>query len=118
MRYQNWDVLVFPEQSKIPLQEFKTSCQVIQDPGIFDLVTIFRNRKLTRFTESLNSQTNPLLLPTVTSFIPGLQAGVAFRVSLHCWQNPEISRYVHNLKRLNDTIIFEVRLFVDGRLVG
>ncbi|TVY40980.1 hypothetical protein LOCC1_G003560 [Lachnellula occidentalis] len=27
MRYQNWDVLVFPDQSKIPLQEFKAACQ-------------------------------------------------------------------------------------------
>lgn len=37
MRYQNWDVLVFPglpEQCKIPLQEFKTSCTVIQDSGL------------------------------------------------------------------------------------
>lgn len=33
MRYQNWDVLLFPDQSKIPQQEFKTACQVIQDHG-------------------------------------------------------------------------------------
>jgi hypothetical protein len=33
MRYQDWDVLVFPDLSKIPLQEFKTTCQVIQDTG-------------------------------------------------------------------------------------
>ncbi len=33
MRYQNWDVLIFPDLSKIPFQEFKTSCSVIQDPG-------------------------------------------------------------------------------------
>lgn len=33
MRYQNWDVLLFPDQFKVPLQEFKTTCQVIQDPG-------------------------------------------------------------------------------------
>jgi hypothetical protein len=33
MRYQNWDVLLFPDLSKIPFQEFKTSCSVIQDPG-------------------------------------------------------------------------------------
>jgi hypothetical protein len=36
MRYQNWDVLVFPanpDQSKIPVQEFKTACTVVQDPG-------------------------------------------------------------------------------------
>ena len=35
MRYQNWDVLIFPllEDSKTPLQEFGTSCTVNQDPG-------------------------------------------------------------------------------------
>jgi hypothetical protein len=33
MRYQNWDVLLFPDLSKIPFQEFKTSCSVVQDPG-------------------------------------------------------------------------------------
>lgn len=35
MRYQNWDVLIFPlvEDSKTPLQEFGTACTVNQDPG-------------------------------------------------------------------------------------
>ncbi len=35
MRYMNWDVLVFPEagDTKTPLQEFSTTCTVIQDPG-------------------------------------------------------------------------------------
>ena len=35
MRYQNWDVLVFPllGDSKTPLQEFGTACTVNQDPG-------------------------------------------------------------------------------------
>ncbi|KAH7417327.1 hypothetical protein BKA64DRAFT_297498 [Cadophora sp. MPI-SDFR-AT-0126] len=100
MRYQNWDVLLFPDQYKVPLQEFKTSCQVIQDP------------------ESHNLQSNPLLLPTVTSFIPGLPAGAAFRVSIHCWQNPEISRYIQTLKKPSDVVTFEARLFIDGRLAG
>lgn len=35
MRYTNWDVLLFPEGSKVPLQEFKTSCYVTEDPGMF-----------------------------------------------------------------------------------
>ncbi|KAE9381698.1 hypothetical protein N431DRAFT_539284 [Stipitochalara longipes BDJ] len=100
MRYQNWDVLLFPDLSKIPLQEFKTSCSVIQDP------------------ECHNLQTNPLLLPTVTSFVPGLPAGAAFRVSIHCWQNPEVSRYIQNLKKTSDNIVFEARLFIDGRIAG
>ena len=33
MRYTNWDVLLFPEGSKVPLQEFQTSCYVTEDPG-------------------------------------------------------------------------------------
>ncbi|EPE27714.1 hypothetical protein GLAREA_04505 [Glarea lozoyensis ATCC 20868] len=100
MRYQNWDVLVFPDQSKIPLQEFKTACQVIQDP------------------ESHSSQTNPLLLPTVTSFIPALPAGANFRVSIHSWHNPDISRYIQTLKKSTDNVVFEARVFVDGRIAG
>ncbi|TVY90248.1 hypothetical protein LAWI1_G002499 [Lachnellula willkommii] len=87
MRYQNWDVLVFPDQSKIPLQEFKAACQVIQDQ------------------ESHLSQINPHLLPTVTSFIPGLPAGSPFRISIHSWQNPEISRYVTSLQKPLDHVI-------------
>ncbi|XMA14471.1 hypothetical protein WAI453_007262 [Rhynchosporium graminicola] len=65
MRYQNWDVLLFADQFKVPLQEFKTSCQVIQDPELH------------------NMQLNPLLLPTVTSFIPGLPAGSPFHLDKH-----------------------------------
>lgn len=33
MRYENWDVLLFPETSKVPLQEFKTQCFVTKDTG-------------------------------------------------------------------------------------
>ena len=35
MRYQNWDVLIFPlvGETKTPLQEFGTGCTVNQDPG-------------------------------------------------------------------------------------
>lgn len=32
MRYLNWDVLLFPAESKVPLQEFKSGCYVVQDP--------------------------------------------------------------------------------------
>jgi hypothetical protein len=28
MRYQNWDVLIFPGDSNVPLQEFNTTCHV------------------------------------------------------------------------------------------
>ena len=34
MRYLNWDVLIFSEagDSTAPLQEFRTSCGVVQNP--------------------------------------------------------------------------------------
>jgi hypothetical protein len=127
MRYQNWDVLLFPELSKIPLQEFKTSCSVIQDPGSWRHTTIICLSRyflenwmmaLTKGIECHTLQTNPLLLPTVTSFIPGLLTGAAFRASIHCWQNPVVSRYIQNLKKPSDNIIFEARLFIDGRMAG
>lgn len=33
MRYEDWDLLIFPQDSKVPLQEFKTQCHVVHDPG-------------------------------------------------------------------------------------
>lgn len=74
--------------------------------------------KLTRCIESHSLQNNPFLLPTVTSFIPGLPAGTAFRISIHSWQNPEISRYTQSLSKPSDVSIFEARLLVDGRVTG
>lgn len=58
------------------------------------------------------------MLPTVTSFIPGLRAGAPFRVSIHCWQNPEVSRVLKDLKKGTDTVLFEARLFIDGRMTA
>lgn len=34
MRYQDWDVILFPGESNIPFQEFRTSCLCTQDPGM------------------------------------------------------------------------------------
>lgn len=34
MRYQDWDVILFPESSNIPFQEFRTACFCAQDPGM------------------------------------------------------------------------------------
>jgi hypothetical protein len=33
MRYENWDVILFPRDSHIPIQEFKTSCFVTYNEG-------------------------------------------------------------------------------------
>ena len=34
MRYEDWDILLFPAGSRVPFKEFKTVCHVIQDPGM------------------------------------------------------------------------------------
>ena len=33
MRYEYWDVILFPAESHIPIQEFKTACYVSQGQG-------------------------------------------------------------------------------------
>jgi hypothetical protein len=119
MRYQDWDVLVFPELSKIPLQEFKTSCQVIQDPGKYIFPNLMAKHGLIMLQiEAHSLQVNTHLLPTVTSFIPGLPTGAGFRISIHSWRNPVCSRYIESLKKPGDAVVFEARLFIDGRMAG
>ena len=31
MRYDDWDVILFPKESHVPIQEFKTACYVAPD---------------------------------------------------------------------------------------
>lgn len=31
MRYQHWDVLLFPDSSRVPVQEFDTKCHLLHD---------------------------------------------------------------------------------------
>lgn len=100
MRYLDWDVLVFPEACKVPSQEFQTSCAVFPDP------------------EPHVKQTTQHYLPIVHSFIPGLPAGTGFRISIHSWRDPMGSKYIETLKRPGDTLTFEARVFIDGRLAG
>lgn len=70
-------------------------------------------------TEVHYSQSTALLLPTVTCFVPSLAAGEPFRISIHSWQNPEASRYIHQISsRHAEHVMFEARVFVDGQVAG
>lgn len=31
MRYDNWDVILFPQESAVPIQEFRTACYTTYD---------------------------------------------------------------------------------------
>lgn len=33
MRYEDWDILLFPRDCKVPFKEFKVACSVVHDIG-------------------------------------------------------------------------------------
>ncbi|XEV06011.1 hypothetical protein FSHL1_011298 [Fusarium sambucinum] len=107
MRYKDWDVLLFEQNSPTPLQEFKVACHVVHDTG----------KSMSRLTfdpkngvESLNPQA--LGVPTVTCFVPSLEPGTPFHISIHLWKKPQNDQVAD---KGHSTI--NARLFIDGNLV-
>ncbi|KAI0385966.1 hypothetical protein F5Y04DRAFT_245145 [Hypomontagnella monticulosa] len=99
MRFEDWDVLLFARDSKVPVKEFKTNCHVVHDNEF-------------AFTHGSHG------LPTMTCFIPGLPPGVPFNISLHSWKTPDVSQFTKNYSKHTDLVKFEARVFIDGRLVA
>jgi hypothetical protein len=56
------------------------------------------------------------LLPIVTSFIGSLLQGEAFRISIHSWERPKPSKALESLMQLDDNVVFEARVYLDGAL--
>lgn len=61
---------------------------------------------------------NQRQLPIVTCFVPSLSHGSPFRVSLHSWDEPEVSRATQALTSPEDCIFFEARVLLDGVYTG
>lgn len=40
MRYEDWDVLLFPQGNKVPMREFKVGCHVVPDTGKSSKTTV------------------------------------------------------------------------------
>ncbi|KAE8349039.1 hypothetical protein BDV28DRAFT_163916 [Aspergillus coremiiformis] len=114
MRYENWDVLLFPENSKVPIQEFKTQCFVIKDKGS----PYLHSPALVNPASYCLPQGNMGLLPVLTTFIPSISPNTQFRVSVHCWERPRPSRLMESLLQPDDALLFEVRIFIDGLFVS
>ncbi|KAI5279113.1 hypothetical protein KEM52_004512 [Ascosphaera acerosa] len=115
MRYEDWDVIIFPEGSKVPIQEFKTQCFVTKDaPGAAYLQTHPYLHPSAFHMPTPVSHASLGQTPCLTTFIPGLEAGSAFRASVHNWTKPRPSRMTEGLMRPDDTVLFEVRVFIDG----
>ncbi|KAI9682179.1 MAG: hypothetical protein M1817_000233 [Caeruleum heppii] len=113
MRYQDWDVLLFAEGAKAPLQEFKTACHVVQDPESAQLQDQVRHH----FPFPID-YVIPIQLPTVAGFIANLAAGHPFRVSVHHWAKPRPSPAVKELTTTSDVVLWEARVLIDGRCVA
>ncbi|KAL6872955.1 hypothetical protein J3F83DRAFT_731554 [Trichoderma novae-zelandiae] len=99
MRFEDWDILLFPRDCKVPVKEFKVACHVIHDA-------------------ELTSPHGSFGLPTVCCFIPSLPAGAPFQVSIHSWNSPTVSQFTKCYSKHGDDANFEARVFIDGQLVA
>ncbi|KAK0666999.1 hypothetical protein QBC41DRAFT_324855 [Cercophora samala] len=101
MRYDDWDVILFPtgRDAKIPFKEFKVACHAIPDV------------ELSHIHGSAG-------MPVMTCFVPSLPAGSPFQISLHCWRNPEISQFTRTYSKHIELVKYEARILLDGRLVA
>ncbi|KAI3323476.1 hypothetical protein HD806DRAFT_544219 [Xylariaceae sp. AK1471] len=97
MRFEEWDVLLFPKDSKVPMKEFKTNCHVCSE-----------------FAYNHGS----FGLPTMTCFMPGLPPGTPFNISLHSWKTPDVSQFTRNYSNHPELVKFEARVLIDGRLAA
>lgn len=44
--------------------------------------------------------------------------GTPFRVSIHSWNAPVVSKFTNSYSKFPENVKFEARLFIDGRLVA
>lgn len=105
MRYDDWDVILFPtgRDAKIPFKEFKVACHAIPDVELSHIH---------------GSAGMSVMMPVMTCFVPSLPAGSSFQISLHCWRNPEISQFTRTYSKHMELVKYEARILLDGRLVA
>ncbi|KAH1451906.1 hypothetical protein KXX13_003237 [Aspergillus fumigatus] len=115
MRYENWDVLLFPESSKVPIQEFRTQCFVTQE----EVETPYINSAaIVNSGSYFMPRASVVQLPVLTTFIPSLPQNTPFRVSVHSWDKPRSSLLMESLMQPDDALLFEIRIFIDGLCVS
>lgn len=114
MRYENWDVLLFPEGSRIPLHEFKTQCYVTKDTGS----PYLQNPTILGPSPHFRTQASYGQTPVLTTFVPSLPRENPFRISIHRWEKPQPSRLIESIMQPDDVLLFEARVFIDGVCVA
>ncbi|KAJ5300517.1 Apoptosis-inducing factor 1 [Penicillium atrosanguineum] len=112
MRYENWDVLIFPEGTKVPVQEFKTQCFVIRETESSYLQNVSTGHSY------YPVQGNYGQLPVLTTFIPSMTKDSPYRFSIHSWEKPRPSRLIEGMMQPDDLLMYEARVFVDQQCVA
>ncbi|KAF2638362.1 hypothetical protein P280DRAFT_509100 [Massarina eburnea CBS 473.64] len=93
MRYDNWDVILFPRDSLVPIQEFRTACYASPD-------------------------INGRRLPTLGCYISSLAASTPFRISVHSWAAPaKPSPIIESRRKPNQRVVYTAQVVVDGTRV-
>ncbi|KAJ9609010.1 hypothetical protein H2200_006781 [Cladophialophora chaetospira] len=110
MRYQNWDVLLFPGDSRTPIQEYDTKCFVLEQN-----VGATGDAAADKHSSSFESMR---LVPILTSFVASLERGAPFRISIHSWDKPKPSQLLRSYKTPDELTMFEARVYMDGILVA
>ncbi|KAF1356022.1 hypothetical protein EJ07DRAFT_130358 [Lizonia empirigonia] len=89
MRYDNWDIILFPEDSNIPIQEYKTACYFSHDEAGHEL-------------------------PTLRTYIGSLKPDTPFRISVHHWGVPKPSPLIQEAqRRAGKRMTFTVQVIID-----
>lgn len=101
MRYQEWDVLLFPageqEATHVPLKEFRTTCHV----------------------EAHQENSNHLYTtPLLTTFVPCLQRGAPFQISIHSWMETASVIAASTDTGFKPRELWQVNVVIDGICVA
>lgn len=126
MRYQNWDVLLFPGNSRIPIQEYNTACHVLfEQGGQVDRCTVLSSQIPGQLAASkwappedpfVTKYESMSKTPILTCFVSSLPAGTSFRISIHSWDQPTPSTILKSRKAEDEPVAFQTRVYVDGSL--
>ena len=112
MRYQNWDIILFPlapdnfGNGHVPVQEFETRCYVEHTNFVY------LHQSLCPTGETCGPT------PILTSYVPTMPEGSNFMVSVHSWAptGPLFRTIGHPM---DDTLqVWKVRVIIDSKHIA
>lgn len=75
--------------------------------------------QLTHCSAEFSSSNGSTGLSTMTCFVPSLDAGAPFQISIHSWRGqPEVSQFTKAFSKHAELVQFEARVFIDGFFVA